>query len=848
MKDNKEIKNSTAQETENTESQQNDAKEKAMSSEAIKVSMYGDKKMPADFDDEEFMKPLSYWERKKRERKANKVVRAKHVRRKLTKVEKALLVLLGIALVCVGIYFTYYYLHYVKYDGYKQYISSYDYEEGVAYKALADEDVNVEGYQLVAESEYLKLYTDTKTASVAIYDKRNGETVYTNPPKTDEDNIANPSNKDIMKSQLVVYYYNDDVISSVFNSYADSVVKGNYKFESITNGIRYIYTIGDGNANFQIPLEYRLNDDYIEVSIKPDHIVETGSGYIYRIQMLRYMAATSYDDNGYMVVPNGSGSIINFNNGKINAPQYSSYIYDIDPLASNYTTLETLEVNRLPIFGVCKEDRSVLVSVEDGAADCVITAGVSGAFSDYNYAYPTFVTRNTDNLKMFGDSTTDVYVMEPNLYNSEMCVRYTLLDQENKGYAGIANYYRNRLVNEGVFTEKTEKKDIPFYYDVIAAVKETGHFLGVQYLHSFSMTSFKEAGEMADYFNEQGISNQVMNLQGWFNDGYYHDSVKNVKVMNKLGGKKELNALSNKLEGYGGTLYGDAAILHVTFADKYFPYQNEASRYYGAGYVANFGLVNPTTLRNTTGLGYTENKYNMLSPKFLPRYMDSFIKKSQNLGISGYSLRDLGNEIASDKKRTCMIEREEALDIILGQYEKLDNTGKKLMTNGANAYTFAYTDDILNAPIEATKYDITDETIPLYEMIVHGYINYSSELLNFENEDEKDRTILTLIENGASPHYVFTMEESSRMKLTSLNRFYSTTFDIWKDSSAETYKEINEVLKKVSGSCIINHEILSEDLRKVTYDNGVIIYVNYGASSEEVDGITIDAKSIKVEG
>ena len=824
-----------------------DAQEKAVSSESLKADMYKSKK-DLDLDNEEFMKPSTYWERKKREWQANKKVKAKKQKRKLTAVSKIILGLLAAVAACVGIYFAYYYIHYVRYNRYQDFLSEYDYEEPKSFSPIAEAASDVEGYELVAESDYLKLYTDTDTANIAVYDKRNGEITYSNPVNADEDTVANPTNIEMMKSQFILYYYNADVVSGSFNSYKDCVAAGKFTIEGLDNGIRYIYNIGDANASFEIPLEYRLCDDYIEASIPASAIKEQGDGYIYRIQLLRFMGATGYADKGYMVVPNGSGSIIDFNSDKKTAATYSQYIYDIDPLASNYTTIENVETARLPIFAICKEDSSVLVSVEDSASNCVITAGISGVYNDYNYAYPTFVLRTVDNLKMFGDSATDVFVMEPDFYKSNILVRYSFLEGENTGYAGVANYYRKRLTDEGVLACITDDKDVPFYYDIIGGVKETGHFLGVQYLHKFSMTTFDEAGLISDELKNAGISNQVMNFEGWFNGGYYHDAADNIKIMSKLGGKKGFEELNDKLQENGGTLYADAAFQKVSFADDDFPYEREAARYYGSGYVASFGLVNPSTLRNTAALGYNENKYNVLSPKFLPRYVEAFADKIEKIDCDGISLRDLGSYLSSDKKRTCMIDRQQALDVVLAQYELLENTGKNIMTNEANAYSFKYTDDIINAPIKATEYDIIDAEVPLYEMIVHGCINYSSELLNFENEDDLDYLTLHMIEMGASPHYVFTYDNSSDMKMTSLNRFYSTTFSTWKDQAVEVYGKVNEALKPVKGAYMVNHEIIDENVRRITYSNGISITVNYGNKEAVVDNEHVPALGYVMEG
>lgn len=771
------------------------------------------------------------------------------VKMPMSAMKKILLTLLAIVAAALVIYLIYYVVHYVAYNKYKQYLTGYEYEQGTAYAPLADASQSVPGFELVAESESLKLYTNTATANIAVYDKRNGEITYSNPLNPDEDTVANAANKNFLKSQFMLYYYNEDAISGSMNSFADSVAKRQYSTESIKNGIRYIYQVGDlVGINFTVPMEYRLNDDNLEVSIPVSGIEENNGGYIYRIQMLRYMGATSYEDNGYMVVPNGSGSIINFNNGKNGMGNFSQYVYDIDPLAANYTTVENLEVSRLPIYGICKESSSLLVSIEDTKSSAIITAAVSGTDSDYNYAYPSFVLRIADNLRMFGDATADVYVIEPEMYDVNMRVRYTFIPEENAGYSGIANYYRNRLVEEGILVKNEAQANIPFYYDVIGGVKENSHFLGVQYLHTFSMTEFEEAEEMSNILAKEGITNQVVNLQGWFNGGYYHDTADKVKVIWKLGGKSGLEGLNQTIKKNGGRMYVDASFQQVTLADDDFPQNIEASRYYGAGYVATFGQVNPTTLRSTAGLGYKENIYSFVSPKYLPRYIEKFSKKIRKLDVDGVSLRDLGDVLVSDKKRTNQINREEALDVVLGQFDTLQATGKKLMTNAANDYAFGYSSDIINVPMSGSSIAIIDADIPLYEMILHGYIPYASELLNFENSDDMDKKVLSLIEAGASPHYLFTWEESSEMKLTALNRYYSTTFANLMPDAVKTYNKVNDALSKVEGAAIVSHEILNEKVRRVTYDNGVVIYLNYAKTAQTIDGVEIPAMSYLVEG
>jgi len=767
--------------------------------------------------------------------------------------KKIVLTILGVAAVAVAAYLIYYFIYFVGYDRYEDFLTGYEYETGTTYKALSDSDKKLDGFDLVAENDKLKLYANTSNGYVAIYDKRDGSITTSNPLNADEDEKANKVNKNYLKSQMLVYYYNQDVKSGTLDTFTQCIQKNQLAVESIENGVRFLYTVGSTTAKgeaipiyFEIPLEYRLEDDSVAVSIPVKGIKEYG-GFVYRIQLLRYMGAGNRAEDGYLVVPNGSGSIINFDNGKLTSNTYSQYVYELDPMVANYTTTENLDGARLPIFGICRENRSILAEIEEGATTSMISAEISGKYNDYNYAYATFVFRNVDNLRNFGSSSQDVFVMESDLYDINATVRYTFLGKDYSGYVGLAKYYREKLIAEGTLVPQTTGGDIPFYYDVIGGVEENAHFLGIQRLDTFAMTTYEDIEKMAQEFAASGINNQILTLQGWFNEGYYHDAPHDIRLVKDMGSKAELEALDDTLESIGGTMYADVEFQRVTFADTGYNWGAEGSRYYGAGYVASFGLVNPTTLRNTSGLGYMEPQYDLMSPKFLPRYVEKFAKKIAKYDISGLSLRDLGGYLTSDKKRTNVINREEALEIVLAQLDLLESTGKKLLLNDANAYAFGYTDHVHNVPMSDNTYPIVDDNIPLYQMILHGCVNYSTELLNYDDSEDMTLSVLQMIETGSAPHYVFTQEPSSRMKNTGMNQFYATTYDVWKTEAVEIYNRVNEALQHVNGAQIVGHEI-EGDVRKITYSNGVTIYINYSDETESMDGKTFPAMSYEMEG
>ncbi|MGN0793822.1 MAG: DUF5696 domain-containing protein [Aristaeellaceae bacterium] len=849
-------------------------------------------------------------------------------------------IVLAVVLVIVAAVVGWYLTRYTFNKEYRQYITEPQAAaDGTAFAPLEDAEPAVEGFQLVAQNDILKLYADTATGAVAVHDLRNGETVYSNPPGADQDKVANKTNRGYLKSQLMVEYYNANLSTGTYTTFADCVDYGELEVASIPDGVRFIYTLGEkktvyyvphllteeryqelysqvdssvqrlmfGQANsfygqsedgyrrvtenglkipikslkkmsdafvelgmteeeyydwqeqagvevvetlgFTVALDWTLRGDGVECTVPPELIEERGGGMIFAIHLLPYMAAAGMDESGYMVVPNGSGSIINFNNGKQSNAQYSQYVYDMDLVDSDYTKIQNLQSVRLPLFAFCREKSTVLATIEQGETFANIVADVSGRNNAYNNAYAVFTIRGDEKLAMFGaGETADMPIVEDDYYFEPLTVRYTLLTGEYTGYNGVANYYRQRLMDEGVLQVKAEGGDVPFYYDVIGGVKETAHTMGVQHLSIKAMTTFDEASRMAQQLGEKGVTNQVMNFQGWMNGGYYHDVPDKVKVLTQLGGKGDLEKLAETMESYG-ELYADVAFQNVTFITRRYRYTEESSRYYGAGYAVSFGEVNPGNLRRVSGLGYEENLYDLLSPKFLPYYVGRFTRAIEGYDESiGISLRDLGYELHADKKRTEVINRQEALMVVESQLEKLRETGRSLMITGGNEYALKGVSHILSAPLSSTEYFIVDETIPLYEMIVHGCVDYTGKAINTYVSDNMRRELLEMVEYGASTRYVFTWENATEMKYTALNKFYATTFDAWVDEAVEYYTFVNEALRHVSNATMVEHMSLSDTLKRVTYSNGVVLYVNYGTEAAQADGQTVEAMNYLVMG
>ncbi|MDE7300050.1 MAG: hypothetical protein K2N94_14735 [Lachnospiraceae bacterium] len=419
--------------------------------------------------------------------------------KKMSTIKKIILGIVSVAVLIGIVYLSYTLIHYRFYRDYQDYLLENEpYEEGTEFQALSDAAPSVEGMVLAAENESLKLYINMETADTAVYDKRTGHTVYSNPPAADADPVASGLNKNYLKSQFVLDYYNQNRKSTTYDSYSYSTSRGQFEVQAIPNGLRVLYTLGDMESKtgivplyitserlesflskveskkqasdvrnryttdsdidgflmlpesvqnapatlrkmnatleeagytqedfiadmeaagaegaeqifFVVPLEYTLNGDKLMVRVPVSHIEENGGGMIYRMQLLRYMGAAGVDENGYLLVPNGAGSIIYFNNGKKDANEYNQFVYNIDPVSAEYLVRENTEQIRMPLFGMYYENThtGVFAVIEKADSQASITADISGKLNSYNYAYPTFQLRGNDRLAMFGTTVNE---------------------------------------------------------------------------------------------------------------------------------------------------------------------------------------------------------------------------------------------------------------------------------------------------------------------------------------------------------------------------------------------------------------------------------------------------------
>ncbi|MFC3341497.1 DUF5696 domain-containing protein [Paenibacillus abyssi] len=612
-------------------------------------------------------------------------------------------------------------------------------------------------------------------------------------------------------------------------------------FDNEENGI------GAGAAekpNFRVVIEYRLDGDSFVVNVPAGQMAESEGYRIRNLELLNFFGAAGLDEQGYMLVPDGSGGLIHLNNGKSNAEVYAQRVYGDDYNDNSGRRGQVSENARLPVFGLKSGDNAWFAQIEKGESIANITADIGGRQNSYNNIYASFALRGEDELELYkGNEVDEIQLLSEARYTGDIQLRYDFLSGSDATYAGMARKYRERLAADGQLTPVEAEGGLPFYVDVLGAVDKRKSFLGVPYKGLVPMTTIEQAGEIADVLDEKGISNVQMRYLGWFNGGMKHSLPASVDIEGKLGSKTELHALAEKLEESGGKLYPDAAFQHVLRDSFAFKPASDAARF-----ITREQAARTPYNRAFNTMDYDLGTYWLLSPAKLPYFVNQFIAGYDDYKIDSVSLRDLGDLLHADYRANRVVFRETAKNIVTEQLGKLEGKFPNLMVTGGNAYALPYADQLINVPMEGSGFNIVDDTVPFYQMVVHGYIDYAGPPVNLNDEQDLQYHLLRWIEYGAAPHFLWSHESSSELKFTAFDIFFSTEYTNWIDAAADMYAKANEALGGLRSQPIVDHIAHQEGVVEVRYGNGVSVYVNYTDKPVTVNGMAVEAKYFSVGG
>ena len=645
----------------------------------------------------------------------------------------------------------------------------------------------------------------------------------------------------------------------------------NYTYEELDYDHELTEYTGDDAAppRFRMALQYTLNENGLEVRLAANGIEFDESAYQFQqVSVLPYFGAGSNEFTGYSVIPDGSGSIIRFEDFKNKSVNISGQMYGSD-YAYHEITGQHSEVMRMPYYGiVVNVDKEILPPEEEtttttttttastavGTSDmegmeveepepvvldydngflAIITEGDSlatlmaecgGTLHPYNTVYPMFTPRPSDeynladSISVSGNATwtvtskrkyTDAYRIQYIFLRDEALAEENgISDYYKAEWTGMATAYRDYFTAKGDLTKLTADQvqaDIPLYIETFGSIETTERIASFPVEVDTPLTTFEDIKAMHTELTSMGVGNVNFKLNGYANGGLNPTIPYKLKWTKVVGGEEGFTDLAKYAAENNFNIYPDFDFAYM--------HQQELFD----GFSMKKHAVRTIDDRYTTRRAYDAATQSFdssfalaISPAFFEHFYEKFGPTYLSYGNDAISVTTLGTDLNSDFDEDEPYHREDNKGFTLDLLEKIDADYSSVMVEGGNSYAVKYADVIIGASLTSSNYVKASESIPFLGMVYHGSKVFTGSATNMEGDINE--AILHAIENGAGMYFILSYQNTAELKENfRLSKYYSVNYDIWKNDLAEYYTTLNEATKDLQTSYIVDHEFLDAD-------------------------------------
>ncbi len=687
-------------------------------------------------------------------------------------------------------------------------------------------------YRICAENDGFKLLVDDRLGNIGIENKETGYIWWSSPPGASRDRIATPLLADELRSSNIITYGIPSKRSTgILRSAADDC---KLSVKDIQNGVKITYKYAKG---FEFPVEYTLEEDHVKASLKVSEIKETDpENIVTEITLMRSFGAADATEEGYFIIPDGSGALVRFNNNKTtDANAYSQSVYGKDITAVPTSKGAVTEQIYLPMYGIVKEDNAMMAVASKGDSNAYISAYVSGqSNSGYNMCNFTFVLRESDSFYMSGNSNDKFTVFERGgIKSDDIELLYYPIAKENADYVDVAERYRNYLMEHEGLAKKTTADSIQMYISLYGGTQKKKPVLGVPVTMKQTATKYDEAVEILSELRDSGADNLVVAYKNWTDDGICGKIDTAAKPSGKLGGKSGFSKLTDYISENGFELYPVSDNRDFYSGNGYSSFSDTSVRVSGSysrivSYDRAYGI--PDGLKKNMSL---------LSPSHFTEICGEIAENYNAAGLNGVSAGSLTTSLYGDYGKKSL-SRFKAMELAEESFKKLsDSLENGVLADSANAYVLPYVSHITNVPMSSSRFDIFNEDIPFYQIVMHGIVPYSTTPVNADADSET--LLLMAAATGSLLSYDMLYEETSELKDTEFDIYYYANYADWTETAAAEYKLLKPIYTDVAEAVITGYDVENNGNNiTTTYSNGSVVKVDLEARTIEFNGQVID--------
>jgi len=683
----------------------------------------------------------------------------------------------------------------------------------------------------VAENDRVRLIWDLDTSSLQLEDKVTGEIWSTTPyGYLQSENTGNNYVQNGLRSSLYITYEDGEKHVEMENN---SFRHAQYiTAQKIEGGVQLTYYFS--NAEISVPVMYTLEEDGMSATVDVKNITE-GKYKILSVSLLPFFCSAENSGENYLFVPSGSGALMMTDDADRSTRRYSEPVYGVDAATTPVFRNTAQNTVRLPVFGAKNGSNAILATITSGAEMATVNAVAGDEQYGYSAAYATFALRGlattyTGN-SWGGANTVKQYSAE--VINVDPSVRYILLEKKNADYNGMAAAYREYLKKTAGLKEDVGTPDL--MVTMLGGVPVRKLFMGIPYEAMSVMTSFADAQTILSDLKTQTGASMAVNLKGFGSTGLEAGLLGGgFKPDSAFGGQKALNDLTawcenNQVDSFldydlvfyresgNGFSVRDSAITAAMIRAKYFDYD----------------IV---THQQTGDAMYLANRYTMA------KSAQKVAALAQKQGTTGAGISTLSNTAYSDynsRNYYCKAHMSNDVQRMIGA---LNAAGLKTFGAQANDYAAVKLDYIYDTPTESSGFFALDMDIPFYQMVFKGSVGLSGGAINLAQDPRTE--FLKTIATGSSLGYTLCESAERDVLLGNHSAVGSGIYSGLSEQIIEYTTQAQPLLDKVRTASIVSYE-KNGNVSRTEFDNGVVLYVNYGLTAEWTELGTLEALSFR---
>ena len=684
---------------------------------------------------------------------------------------------------------------------------------------------------VVAENDRVSLSWDMDTSSLQLKDLVTGEIWSTIPYGylQGEDKGNNYVQNGLRSSLYITYEDGEKHMEMENNSFRHAQY---ITAQKIDGGVQLTYFFS--NAEIAVPVKYTLEEDGMSATVDVKNITE-GKYKILSVSVLPFFCSAENTADNYLFVPSGSGALMMTDDVDRSTRRYSEQVYGADAAAMPVFRNTAQNTVRLPVFGAKNGSNAMLAIISSGAEMATVNAVAGDEQYGYSAAYATFALRGlatTYTGNSWGGANT-VKQYSADVVNVDPSVRYVLLDKKNADYNGMAAAYRAYLKKTAGLKEGVGTPDLML--TMLGGVPVRKLFMGIPYETMSVMTSFADAQNILSDLLTQTGATMAVNLKGFGSTGLEAGKLGGgFKADSAFGGQKGLNSLTGWCEDNQIDSFLDYDLVFYRDSGNGFSVRDSAIS--AAMIRATYFDYDIVTHQQTGDAMYLANRYAMA------KSAKEVAGLAQKQGTTGAGISTLSGTAYSDYDSRNYYCKAHMSDDVQRMISAMNAAGLKTFGAQANAYAAVKLDYIYDTPTESSGFFALDMDIPFYQMVFKGSVGLSGSAINLAQDPRT--AFLKTIATGCSLGYTLCGSAERDVLLGSHSAVGSSIYMGLSEQIAEYTVQAQPLLDQVRTASIVSYE-QNGNVSRTEFDNGVVLFVNYGLTAVRTELGTVDALSFR---